>query len=111
MSRDKGQRGEREVAALLKTYGFEARRGQQFRGGPDSPDVVHNIPGLHIEVKRTEKLSVYAALEQASRDAAGGTDVPVVFHRRSRKPYVIIMDANDFLKIIKELARCQNMKS
>ena len=101
MSRDKGQRGEREVAALMRTHGFEAERGQQRSGSSDSPDVKHNISGLHVEVKRTETLSVYAALDQASRDATGGPDAPVVFHRRSRKPYVIIMYATDFLRIMR----------
>ena len=102
MSKRKGKVGEREVVALIRTHGFEARRGQQHRGGPGSPDVIHNIPNLHVEVKRTEVLSLYPALEQASRDATGGTDAPVIFHRRSRKPYVVIMDANDFLKIMEK---------
>tara|TARA_Y100000310_G_scaffold321537_1_gene379279 strand:+ start:434 stop:664 length:231 start_codon:yes stop_codon:yes gene_type:complete len=31
-SRQKGKRGELEVVHLLKEYGFEARRGQQFKG-------------------------------------------------------------------------------
>lgn len=108
MSRDKGQRGEREVAALMKTHGFEAERGQQRSGSPDSPDVKHNIPGIYVEVKRCEALGLYPALEQASRDATGGSAAPVVFHRRSRKPYLIIMDANDFLKIMR---RYENYRS
>ena len=32
-SRNKGKRGEREFAALLREHGFDARRGQQFAGG------------------------------------------------------------------------------
>ena len=100
MSRDKGQRGEREVAALMRTHGFEAERGQQRSGSPDSPDVKHNIPGLYVEVKFCEQLSPRAALLQASRDATGGNKIPVVFHRRRRKPWIIIMDANDFLSLM-----------
>ena len=52
-SRDKGKRGEREVASLLRSYGYDTHRGQQYHGGKDSPDVV-GLPGIHIEVKRTE---------------------------------------------------------
>lgn len=50
-SRDKGARGEREFRDLLREHGFEARRGQQFAGGNDSPDVVTDLP-CHVEVKR-----------------------------------------------------------
>ena len=97
MSKEKGKVGEREVAALLKSHGFEARRGQQFAGGGDSPDVVHNIPGLHIEVKRTEQLNLYAALEQARADKDRTDDDAVVFHRKNGKKWVVIMYADEFL--------------
>jgi hypothetical protein len=39
-SRRKGKVGEREFAALLREHGFDARRGVQYSGGVDSPDVV-----------------------------------------------------------------------
>ena len=95
----KGKRGEREVAALLREYGFEARRGQQFSGGGDSPDVVHNIPGVHIEVKLTEAFKLWDALEQAKADQRPG-DLPVVFHRKNRKDWVAVLDAKDFLSLM-----------
>ena len=93
----KGKAGEREAAALLKEYGFEARRGQQFSGGGDSPDVVHNIPGVHIEVKRTETLSLYKAMEQAREDCAD--KVPVVLHRRNGKEWLAIIPAKELLQL------------
>ncbi len=99
MSRDKGKRGEREIAALFRAHGFNARRGQQFRGGGDSPDIIHDIPGLHVEVKFRENVSPYAALDQVSRDAAL-EDTPVVFMRKLRKPWIVIMDADDFLDLM-----------
>lgn len=97
----KGKAGEREAAALLKQYGFEARRGQQFSGGGDSPDVVHNIPNVHIEVKRTETLSIYKAMEQAREDCAG--KVPVVLHRRNGKEWLAILPAGDLLRALQFL--------
>ena len=42
----KGKVGEREFAELLRAHGFDARRGQQFAGGADSPDVVSEALGL-----------------------------------------------------------------
>ena len=38
MSKTKGKVGEREVAALLRQYGFEAKRGVQHQGGSDGAD-------------------------------------------------------------------------
>lgn len=98
MSKTKGKVGEREVAALLRSYGFEARRGQQFAGGTDSPDVVHNMPGFHIEVKRTETTALYAWLKQAATDAKP-EEIPVVFHRKNNGGWIVIMTAEDFLSI------------
>ncbi len=101
MSRDKGKRGELEVVALLQKHGFEARRGQQFRGGGDSPDVIHNMDGLAGEVKLRETLSLYPTLEKAAEDDADKT--PVVFHRRNRKPWIVALYAEDFLDLMKEM--------
>ncbi|KKM79297.1 hypothetical protein LCGC14_1351320 [marine sediment metagenome] len=101
MERDKGKRGELEVAALMREYGFEARRGQQHRGGSDSPDIIHDIPGVHVEVKFREQFSLYPAIEKAGQEVLD--EFPVVFHRRKGKPWVVVMYANDFLGIMGEL--------
>lgn len=99
MSRTKGKVGEREVAQLLRDHGFEARRGVQFQGGPDSPDVI-GLPGFHVEVKRTEAFRLYPALEQAKNEKREG-DVPAVFHRANSRPWVVVMDAADFLALVR----------
>lgn len=98
ISRDKGKVGEREVAALLRQYGFEAKRGIQFQGGNDSPDVKHNIPGVHIEVKRVERLNLNGALEQAHEDAGDGKK-PIIFHRSNRQPWLVTLHARDYLEL------------
>jgi len=97
-SRAKGKAGELELAAYLRDRGFEARRGIQFSGAADSPDVV-GIPGVHIECKRVEAGQLYGWLGQAIRDA-GPDKTPVVFHRRSRCDWVVVMRADDFLKLL-----------
>lgn len=97
MSREKGKRGEREVASLLRSFGYETSRGQQFHGGPDSPDVV-GLPGIHIEVKRTEKFSLYEALEQSKRDS-GKDETPIVIHRRNGKPWVVCIELCRFMEL------------
>lgn len=100
-SRAKGCRGERELRDLFIACGHEARRGQQHSGSPEAPDIIHSIPWLHAECKRVESLQLYPAMEQATRDS-GIDKVPVVFHKRNGKRWVAIVDAEWFLKQIKE---------
>lgn len=97
-SREKGKRGEREVASLLRTHGYDARRGVQYKGGTDSPDVV-GLPHIHIEVKRTERLDLYGALSQSKGDA--GADLPVVIHRKNDCEWVVIQPLNDWIELYK----------
>ena len=104
MSREKGKRGERELANTLKEHGFDARRGQQFCGASGDADVI-GLPGIHIEVKRTESLSLYSALEQAEADARED-EIPVVFHRRNHKKWVVIMELENFLNMYQGETKC-----
>lgn len=99
MSRNKGKVGEREVAELLRAHGINGRRGVQYRGGADSPDVL-GLDGFHIEVKRTEAFRLYPAMEQAKSERAAG-DIPVVFHRANQRPWVVVLDAADFLTLVR----------
>lgn len=98
-SRDKGKRGELECRDFLRERGFTAERGQQHAGGADSQDVKHNVPGTHIEVKRVEAGSPYRWLKQAIRDAGEGGNTPVVFHRRNGQEWIVVMRADDFLRL------------
>ena len=99
MSRTKGKVGEREVAALLREHGFDGARGVQYQGGRDSADVV-GLPGFHIEVKRVEAFRLYEALEQAKGERKPG-DIPAVFHRPNMRPWVVVLEASDFLSLVR----------
>ena len=99
-SRAKGQRGELEVRDLLRKHGFTAERGQQRAGGADSPDVKHNIDGFHIEVKLTETFNLYKALDQAECD--NPLAVPLIFHRRNRRPWMVVLPAEVLLELLAE---------
>jgi hypothetical protein len=103
-SRAKGARGEREAArAVAQTLKCTARRGQQFSGSPDSPDIKTSIPGIHFEVKRTERGNVHQWMAQAVGDA--GAQVPVVLHRKNNEPWLLIVrleDADVFARQIVE---------
>ena len=96
-SRQKGKRGELEAAHLLREYGFEARRGQQFSGANGDPDVV-GLPGIHLEVKRVEKLNLEAAMQQSIRDARIN-EIPIVMHRKNRGQWLVTMTFSDWMKL------------
>ena len=104
-AREKGKRGEREAAAELGTLlGVQARRGVQYQGGPDSPDVVLDGVAIHVEAKRTEKLTLWPAVEQARGDAPTGK-VPIVWHRPNRRGSVVIVETARLLELARELVR------
>ena len=83
-SRRKGKRGEYLVRDLLRRFGFESRRGIVAAGEPDQ---VHSIPGVHIEVKNDERLSIWAMLAQAERDAKPDEEAVVFFKRNGTRIY------------------------
>lgn len=99
-SRDKGARGERLFAVLLREHGYEAERGCQHAGGKDSPDVKTNMRGVHWEVKFVEKLNLHSAMEQSKRDAGDG-EMPLVAHKRSREEWLVTMEFKDWIKLFK----------
>ena len=113
-SQNKGKVGEREFAEVLRAHGFDARRGQQFAGGTDSPDVVSAaLDWLHIEVKRVQNLNLAEACAQAERDQTGsgltaaGAAKPkklawMVAHRKNHAPWFITMRAEFFFDLVRE---------
>lgn len=95
-SQRKGADGERELATLLRERGYDLRRGGSLSFG-QVPDLV-GLPGIHIEVKRVERLNVSEAMAQAVRDSKRFHDgAPTVFHRRNRQPWMVTMRLDDWL--------------
>ena len=100
-SKNKGARGERELASVLTAAGFPARRGQQFKGTEESPDVeCESLSDYHFECKFVEALRLYPALEQAMEDAPN--KIPVVAHRKKRQEWVAILPLSNFLDLLKQ---------
>ena len=104
-AKEKGARGEREFASFLRDHGYDSIRGCQNAGrdasGQDAPDLIHTVPGVHFEVKRTEKLRLTEALDQAKRDA-GSDKIPIVAWRRNNWPWYAILPMNDLIDLIRE---------
>lgn len=100
-SKQKGKRGELEIVRALKNYGYDARRTAQYCGNTgDAADVV-GLPGIHIEVKRVERLNLSETMTQAIRDAKAGL-MPAVFHRRSNAPWMVTMRLEDWINLYRE---------
>ena len=97
-SRQKGKRGELEAAHVLKEYGVDARRGQQYAGINGDADVV-GLDGYHIEVKRNEQLNLEEAVKQSVRDAREN-ETPIVMHRKNRGEWLVTLRIDDFMHLI-----------
>lgn len=101
-SKQKGKRGELELANYLKSKGFTARRTQQYAGNKDgTSDVLcKELEDFHIEVKRVEKLNLSEAMEQAIHDAELENKIPIVVHRKNRENWKVTINLDDFLNIL-----------
>lgn len=102
-SRQKGAGGERELSRILREYGYNCRRGQQYCGANGDADVI-GLPGVHIECKRVERLNLSEAMKQAVRDA-GAEEVPTIFHRKNREEWLVTMRLDDWIKMYAESRR------
>lgn len=102
--RQKGKRGELELSEFIRSYGYAARRGQQYSGNPDAPDVVTDLdPHVFFDAKRVETLQIHPALAQVVRDEGGRGRVPVVMFKRNRSEWIAIMPAKDFMRLVTTL--------
>ena len=104
-SRQKGKRGELELAKELRYLGYEARRGQQYSGANGDADLI-GIPHIHIECKRVERLNIEDAMAQAIGDAKHG-EHPAVFHRKNRGKWMVTMLLDDWIELYKEYELAQ----
>lgn len=104
--RDKGQRGEREIADMLNGIIYQVlkdlgnspedcakafstvqrNQNQSAVGGND----LTNCLGLSIEVKRQETLSVNTWWAQCVAAAERNSEHPVLMYRQSRKPWRVV---------------------
>lgn len=99
--REKGKRGEREVAAIIsELLGLSAsRRVRQHEGDSD----ILGVPGWSIEVKRVEKTDPAdirrwwgQAVSQALRD--GGV-LPALFYRQSRRDWRVLWPLSALMRL------------
>lgn len=99
-SRRKGAAFERRLAGILRDYGYNSRRGQQYCGANGDADVI-GLPGIHIEAKAVERLNIDDAMSQSKRDARDG-EIPIVVHKKNNCNILVTMELEDFMKLYSE---------
>lgn len=102
-SREKGKRGERELAEALRGLGFDARRTQQYAGTAGTADVSSSIDDVHWEVKRYARIASLRFLEQAERDCDDQA-IPVVACREDRGRWAVILRLDDLPRLAEAIA-------
>lgn len=100
-SKRKGKNGELEFSRLCREHGYDCRRTAQYCGNTGDAADVTGLPGIHVEVKRVERLNVSEAMGQAIRDARPG-ELPIVAHRRSHEPWLATMRLEDWFELYRE---------
>lgn len=91
----KGRTGQNEIKELFLKNGFEEHELKTAIMGESGDDlqVFRKDWKWSVEVKRQEKLSIWAAMKQA---AARGN--PMVFFRRNREKWYVCLEAEEFMK-------------
>ena len=111
-SKQKGKAGELEFSHECEKYGFtDVHRTAQTNGKlENSLADCEGLEGIHVEVKRVEKINIDLAMEQAIRDLETKKEkrIPVVFHRKNRKPWKATMLFEDWVKMYKAWLKEQN---
>lgn len=100
--KQKGKRGELEFSRLCRANGWEVRRTAQYCGNTGEAADVVGLPGVHVEVKRVERLNIEDAMAQARRDSQKSGRVPIVAHRKNNCKWLITMTAEDWFDMFRD---------
>lgn len=93
-SKSKGNRGEHEAARkMCEVFGCNVARAA-------AKDQV-GLNGVHVEVKRRERLRLKEHVEQSVGDAKDD-EVPVVMHRANRQPWLLTVRVEDLPEFIEK---------
>lgn len=107
--RQKGARGEREWAKVLRDMlGCAGARRAAQNGVKTGRDVEHGIPNTNAEVKRHESFTasdMRKAMAQSVRDAEPG-EVPYVAHKRNHRPWTVTVRASDLRAMTLRVLSC-----
>ena len=97
-ARRKGKTGELFIAKFLRSCGIPAKRGQQFKGTKDSPDVVCQ-ENYQVEVKNKKTLQLNSVWAKLLKEAEG--KIPLLFYKGvSKQEWKVILSLSHFKKLL-----------
>ena len=104
-SRAKGKRAELELAnAIKELFGWKARRSQQFSGNAGDSDVlIEELPGVFVECKHVQSLSIVPVMRKAVEQCNG--KLPVICHRKNHSEFLLTMRLRDLVAISELVCR------
>jgi Holliday junction resolvase len=103
-SRAKGAAGERELAQVLCDLGYHARRTQQYCGKAGDADLlVAEMPLVHIEAKRVQRLNIDQAMAQAVEDSSKTMATPTVWHRKNNCEWLVTVRLRDLERFAEQI--------
>lgn len=97
--RIKGATFEREIAAKFRELGLDAKRGFQYRGGYDAPDV--DVQFVHVECKRHKSVKIQDAYRQSKAEAKNGK-IPIVVSKDNNGEVLVTMSWNNWAEFFKK---------
>lgn len=104
-SRAKGTSAEVAIVAYLNDHGFPYAERRALAGINDRGDIA-GVPGVVIEAKNCETITLSAWLKEAATEAVNaGVDIGVVWAKRRGKgspgDWYVIMPGSTFVELIK----------
>ena len=110
-ARNKGARGERELAAELAKIVGSARRTGLMQSQQDAPESdVEWLDALVVESKRCQRVEIDRWAQQNERKASKLDKLSVVCWRRNREPWRIAMRLEDLPAISRAIVEALDEK-
>tara|TARA_Y100001978_G_C23690089_1_gene434238 strand:+ start:1132 stop:1473 length:342 start_codon:yes stop_codon:yes gene_type:complete len=96
---------------IERVMGWQANRTAQHCGDAGDSDVlIHQLPQVFAEVKRVERLNVQQAMDKASEQAAAAGKLPVLFHRKNRKQWLITLKLDQLPAFYEMMETAKSMR-
>lgn len=101
MSRNKGQRGEREVATLFAAAGW-GQANRRSAGEESQLDQGRDLKGTEpycVQVHLGNSPAPHKKYAEAETAAGGGYPVPLAFTRKTHGRWLVTMSAEEFFRL------------